>query len=122
MKAYGIAGLAVGTLLWCGAAAGEEVHVSRDAYGEVRQIDVRVGDLDLARADGAGELLARIAFAAVRVCGGAESDERDWNVRKLRRDCITDTMDRAVASVPSPLLKRLYESSHDDGRTKSLGL
>ncbi len=105
MNAYWLAGLTA--LLCCHAASAADVQVSKDAYGEVRQVAVRAGDLDLARTEGAQELLQRLQFAAVRVCD-AETPERDLKMFALQRSCVKNTMDRAVLSVPSPLVKRLY--------------
>ncbi len=106
MKAYQFAGL-IGIALWSGTALAADVQVSKDAYGEVRQVAVHAGDLDLAKKDGAEELLGRLQFAAVQVCD-AETPERDLTRWAFQRTCVKDTMDRAVASVPSPLVKRLY--------------
>ncbi len=112
MRAYWFAGF-TGIMLWCQTASGAEVYAAKDAYGEVRHTAVRAGDLDLTRKDGAEELLQRLAFAAVRVCD-AETSNRDLKMHKFHRACMKDTMDRAVASVPSPLLKRLYADSQGE--------
>lgn len=110
MYAYKIAGLFAGAVLLGGTASAADMHISRSVYGEVRQLAVHAGDLDLARADGAQELLSRLEFAAVRVCD-AETTERDLKMYALHRACVKDTMERAVSSVPSPLVKTLYVSS-----------
>ena len=109
MNAYWFAGF-TGIMLWCQTASGAEMYVAKDAYGEVRHVAVRAGDLDLARKDGAEELLGRLSFAAVRVCG-AETPDRDLKMYALQRACVKDTMDRAVAFAPSPLVKHLYAIS-----------
>ena len=109
MNAYLFAGL-TGVMLWCQTASAAEVYVARDAYGEVRHVAVRDGDLNLTTTDGAEELLGRLSFAAVRVCG-AETPDRDLKIFALQRICVKDTMDRAVASAPSPLVKHLYAIS-----------
>ena len=106
MNAYWSAGLA-GLALWTGASWGADMSVTRDAYGETRSVSVRAGDLDLGRPEGAHELLARLQFAAVRACD-AETPNRDLKLYALQRACVRDTMGRAVSSVPSPLVWRLY--------------
>lgn len=107
MKAYWAVGLMTGSMLWCGTVAAAEMHVTRDAYGETRQTAIRADDLDLTRTAGAEELLARIDYAAVRVC---DADNMNWDLSlyEQHRLCIKNTMDRTVASVPSPLVQRLY--------------
>jgi len=112
MNAYRYAGLVIGIVLWSGAALGDDMHVTKDAYGEVRQVSVRSGDLDLTRAEGAQALLQRLEFAAVRVCD-ARAPDRDLRMMAFRRACVADTMNRTIASVPSPLVKRLYADSRD---------
>ena len=109
MNTYWFAGL-TGALLWAGAASGADVHVARGASGEIRSVAVHAGDLDLARTEGAEELLGRLRFAAVRVCD-AETPSRDLRRFAFQRACVKDTMDRAVSSVPSTLVKRLYDTS-----------
>lgn len=110
MKTYLYAGL--GIALLSGAALGADVHITRDAYGEVRAVAVHAADLDLMRSAGAQELLQRLQFAAVRVCD-AETPERDLARLRFQRACVADTMNRAVASVSSPLVQRLYAVSRD---------
>ena len=110
MNAYRYAGLVIGIVLLSGAALGDDMHVTKDAYGEVRQVSVRSGDLDLTRAEGAQALLQRLEFAAVRVCD-ARAPDRDLRMMAFRRACVADTMNRTVASVSSPLVKRLYADS-----------
>jgi UrcA family protein len=110
MNAYRYAGLIIGLVLAPCAALGDDMHVTKDAYGEVRQIAVRTGDLDLTRAEGAQALLQRLKFAAARACD-ANAPDRDLRMMAFRRDCVADTLDRAVASVSAPLVKRLYADS-----------
>ena len=107
MKVYWATGLALCTVLSCGAAAGTGMQVARNAYGEIRKTAVRTDDLDLSGGIGAKELLARLEYAAVRVC---DADSMNWNLRRdaLRRACVRTTMRRAVASVSAPLVRQLY--------------
>lgn len=115
MKTYWAAGLAVGGMLWCGTAFGADVDVTRSPYGEVRQIAVQAGDLDLTRSAGAQELLSRLQFAAVQVCD-AETLSPDLKLYAFQQHCMKDTMDRAVASVSSPLVQRLYAADGEEER------
>lgn len=107
MKAYRYTGFVFGIVLWSGAALGDDMQVTKDAYGEVRQIAVQTGDLDLTRTAGAQTLLQRLRLAAVRTCD-ANTTYREIRRQAFWRACVADTMDRAVASVSSPLVKRLY--------------
>ena len=116
MKTYWATGLAVSSVLWCGMAVGADMHITRSPYGEVRQIAVRAGDLDLSRSAGAQELLSRLRFAAVQACD-AETLSPDLKRYAFQQHCMKDTMDRAVASVSAPLVRWLYAAdTSSEGR------
>jgi UrcA family protein len=72
-----------------------------------RQVVVHYSDLDMSHQPGAQILLARLENAASQTCGGAP-DIRDLNGQAAYRVCLKDTMDRAVASVPTSLLAGLH--------------
>ncbi len=112
MKKALVLGLAATAMLWQGAAVGADMHITRSPYGEVRQIAVTAGDLNLTVLDGAQELLSRLQFAAVQACN-AETTARDLKLYAFQRRCMKDTMDRTVASVSSPLVQQLYAQSRD---------
>lgn len=115
MKMMWAVGVVAGALAWGGAAAGADMLVTRNAYGEIRQTTVGAGDLDLTRAEGAEQLLARLEYAAVRVC---DADNMNWSLRlyEQHRACVRNTMDRAVASVPAPLVRHLYAADIREDR------
>jgi UrcA family protein len=96
-------------LLWSGSALADSMTITRDVYGQTRTVAVQVGDLDLTRSAGAEELLSRLRFAAVRACD-AELTDRDLKMYEFRRQCLRDTMNRAVAAIGSPAVKQLYLS------------
>jgi UrcA family protein len=75
---------------------------------EVAVRDVFFADLNLQNVAGITRLHARIADAAIEVCGG---DDRT-NLAQLRRreQCRADAIVRAVAAVKSPLLTQHHES------------
>lgn len=77
------------------------------ALNAARQVHVPYSDLNLRRAEGAAELLARLQSASEAVCGGALS-QRDLRSRADHKACVKDAMDRAVVSVPSRLVAEMY--------------
>ncbi len=84
------------------AAAGSQP--SRD--DDVVRVKVKYGDLDLAGQAGANAMLRRIHRAANEVCGdrpnGASLDEM-----QLYGTCVASAVDRAVASLGSPMVSAL---------------
>lgn len=71
------------------------------------QVTVRYGDLNLTHEEGARVLLTRLDHAATHVCGGSPrvADLHAWASYEA---CRKAAMDRAVASVRSPLVASLY--------------
>lgn len=66
-----------------------------------RQATVSYADLDLNSADGQAILVARIHRAAEAVCG-PEPDSRDLERLLPYRRCMKQSVETAVASIPSP--------------------
>ena len=60
-------------------------------------VKVEYSDLNLESPKGVERLYARLRSAAKKVCG--ESDVRHLQGNRLQRDCMQQTMDRAVAQV-----------------------
>ena len=72
------------------------------ADGEAaRQTTVSYADLNLNSANGQAVLVARIHRAAEAVCG-PEPDSRDLERLPPYRQCMKQTVDTAVAAIPSP--------------------
>ena len=85
--------------------------------GDVDQITVHFGDLNIDRTAGAVVLYRRIRHAAERVCGepqlpGSRVVSVAW------RRCVADSIDRAVVSVDRPALTayhRVHAAPSDRG-------
>jgi UrcA family protein len=71
------------------------------------QLTVRYDDLKISERAGARSLLFRMTQAAAQVCGGAP-DIMDQMKERVFKDCMRDTMDRAVASLGEPSVAELY--------------
>lgn len=72
-----------------------------------KQIAVNYSDLDVSRPAGAEVLITRMRAAAAQVCGPAP-DVRDLVMYRFYRQCMAETVDRAVASVNAPMVTELY--------------
>ena len=75
--------------------------------GDVSQITVHFGDLNIDRTAGATVLYRRIRHAAERACGdpqlpGSHVVSLDW------RRCVAQAIDQAVVSVDRPALTAYY--------------
>jgi UrcA family protein len=68
--------------------------------GETVSVNVPYGDLNLASAAGAGEMLQRIRHAAIQVCGPAPSDRLSF--QRQYDECVRETVNRAVVDFGSP--------------------
>lgn len=90
-----------------GNAPADSLRVNSNSHGEVRSVSVAYGDLDLSRRAGAQSLLNRLSAATRRVCD-VDDNWKDLSRQELISRCVRDTMERAVASVPSQSIKRLY--------------
>jgi UrcA family protein len=87
----------------CDALAAPEAP----AAGDVSQITVHFGDLNINQTEGATVLYWRIRHAAERVCGepqlpGSRTVSPDW------RRCVAQAIDQAVVSVDRPALTAYY--------------
>ncbi|HEX7886392.1 MAG TPA: UrcA family protein [Phenylobacterium sp.] len=76
-------------------------------------VKVSMSDLNLHTQAGAAIGLRRIEAASNRVCGGAP-DARRLDQQAVHRACMRETMERAVASLGSPLVTAQHT---DQGRT-----
>ncbi|HYP65646.1 MAG TPA: UrcA family protein [Steroidobacteraceae bacterium] len=76
------------------------VDVARSAEpGAPASVKVSYGDLDLANAQGAHTLHARIAAAARQVCAPNGFDIRDLQVYAVERSCMSETVANAESKV-----------------------
>ena len=71
------------------------------------QVTVHYDDLKVSETYGAQSLLFRMTQAAAQVCGGAP-DIMDQMKARVFKDCMRDTMDRAVSSLGEPTVAELY--------------
>lgn len=76
--------------------------------GDVPQVHVKYGDLNLATTAGATALYQRIRGAADRVCGVPDTQE----LARLARAkvCAAQTVAEAVAAVDAPVLTGVHEA------------
>ena len=72
-----------------------------------KQVAVNYSDLDLSRPAGAEVLITRMRAAAAQACGPAP-DIRDLVMSQIYRQCIAESVDRAVAFVNSPMVTEVY--------------
>ena len=76
------------------------VDVARSAEpGAPVSVKVSYGDLDLANAQGAHALHARITAAARQVCAPDGFDIRDLQVYSVERSCMSETVANAESKV-----------------------
>ncbi|HXZ67689.1 MAG TPA: UrcA family protein [Alphaproteobacteria bacterium] len=66
---------------------------------------VSYGDLDLGHKAGATVLLNRVRLAANQVCGPEPSIDLD----RAFRNCVTETMTRAVQQINQPIVSSLFQ-------------
>jgi len=78
-----------------------------------RQVTVSYGDLNVDHEAGAQILINRLRAAADRVCGG-RPDIRILNQLGAYQTCVTQAMDRAVASIGHPVVGNAYSLSKVD--------
>lgn len=90
-----------------GLPAASQPYAAGDA-----PVSVRVGyaDLNLNSAAGAKAMLARIDAAARQACG-TEPDIRDLQRVTVYSHCMTETTQRAVATLNAPLVTALANGS-----------
>ena len=72
-----------------------------------KQMAVNYADLNISRPTGAEVLITRMRAAAAQACGPAP-DIRDLVMSQIYRQCIAESVDRAVASVNSPMVTEVY--------------
>jgi UrcA family protein len=92
------------------AAHADEAYQSNryiTAQTSIATIDVRYDDLNLSSPAGARVILNRIAFAAVKVCGG-NPDPRDLVMIPVFKSCKQAATDDAVDQLGAPLVTSLY--------------
>jgi UrcA family protein len=102
----------------CDALAAPEAPTA----GDVSQIAVHFGDLNIDQTAGATVLYRRIRHAAERVCGepqlpGSHVVSPDW------RRCVAQAIDQAVVSVDRPALTayyRVHTTPSDRGSSMAL--
>src|ERR1700761_9173057 len=94
---YALAALAAATLI-TGPALAQPLSKDDDAP---RRAAVSYADLNLNTAGGQAVLAARIHRAAETVCG-PEPDSRDLKRLAPFRRCLKESVDAAVAAIPSP--------------------
>jgi UrcA family protein len=89
--------------------------------GDVEQITVHFGDLNLDQPAGVAVLYRRIRHAAEHVCGvpqapGTNIPSHSWRI------CVTDSIERAVMAVDRPALTAYYLSHTTPTDQKLLAL
>ena len=94
--------LIAAALVFAGFAA-----LTQAQAGDVPQIKVPYGDLNLSSPAGAQAMLNRIRFAASRVCGG-KADNRDIPGTTFYRQCVRVAADNAVSQLDAPLVTALH--------------
>ena len=94
---YRLAALAAFTTLIAGPALAQPAQTDGDAP---RRAVVSYADLNLNTAVGHAVLVARIQRAAEQVCG-PEPDSRDLKPLMAFRRCMSQTVDTAVAAIPT---------------------
>jgi UrcA family protein len=99
-----VTGLAVVTL---GLASNSFASASDDG---IRKVTVSYAEFDLSKPTGAEALYRRIKRAAFVVCGGEDSPIT-WN-RAQKDQCISTSVDEAVAKVNAPLLSALHQDKN----------
>ena len=87
-------------------AAADVVTVDSNAHGYQLSTTVRYAGIDLDSATGAETLHRRLSHAAERVCAPLKS--RQVSLLREHRQCVADTLSRAVAGVDRPMLTRYH--------------
>lgn len=72
-----------------------------------KQVAVNYSDLNLSRSEGAEVLITRLRAAAAQACGPAP-DIRDLVMSRYYRQCVADSVERAVGSVNEPMVTEIY--------------
>jgi UrcA family protein len=79
---------------------------------EVGRVTVSYSDLDLGNATDARLMLSRLEHAAYRACGGDPRRNPNYDVMSSKitaayKECRSDAVSRAVATVGAPLLSQM---------------
>jgi UrcA family protein len=70
-------------------------------WPEQKSVEVRVGDLDLSKAEGVHTLFIRVRGAAREACNGIDSSG-SLAYGMMYRACVRDAIDNAVATLNNP--------------------
>lgn len=87
------------------AIAGE-VSVTSDARGQQLSTTVSYAGVDLDHPQGVQSLHRRLSHATERVCAPLRS--RQASMQREYRECLADTLSRAVASIDRPMLTQYH--------------
>jgi UrcA family protein len=77
---------------------------------DVPQAVVKYADLDISTSQGAATLFSRIRSAAEAVC--LPVDQRDLATMFLRKQCVKQAIEGAVAKVNQPALSAVYAAKY----------
>jgi UrcA family protein len=88
---------------------------SADALVNVKSEVVRYDDIRLISIVGAAVLYGRLNSAAERACDGPLVGPPQLAKQKRYRDCMSETLAKAVADVNHPVLTHYYESKRSVG-------
>lgn len=91
------------------AAVVSEADAAREVERQPVRVAVRTHDLDLNSQAGSAVMLQRISRAAQQACGASSFSVPDYRWAIKRSDCYRNSMDRAVADLGAPAVKRLYD-------------
>lgn len=100
------------TLLLAAQCLGGQLAHADSASKAALYVDVHYADLNLARAEGATALYARLRAAARQVC--APLDSRELERAQHFKSCVTQALSKAVATVDQPLLSAYYRTERGE--------
>ena len=101
--------VAISTAMSARAATFSEADAAREVERQPVQVAVRIHDLDLSSQAGSAAMLQRISHAAQEACGASGFSLQDYRWATKRSESYRNSMDRAVADLNAPAVKRLYE-------------
>jgi len=85
------------------------VHAPPLPGAQVKDVEVKVSDLNLKSEAGAETLLGRIRGASGRVCAPRPTHQPDFKDVSDYEKCKTTAMERAVKDTGSPLVEAVYK-------------
>ena len=97
----------VGTLPAMASEASSSPH-TQNIIASGKSQAVSYADLDLGGKAGATVLINRVRLAATQVCGPEPSIDLD----RTYRNCVSDTMTRAIQGINRPLVFSLYQNKY----------